>query len=250
MRPPLLTYAARAVVAGGLVLPLLCLGCQKTRPASTAENMRAMAEQVVVISPGDEVEVKFFYNPELNELQRVRPDGKITLQLLGDIDAAGKQPAELKYVLSRLAEMLLENPEVAVFVRSQVHRFVYVGGAVNNPRSIEIPGRLEALAAIMAAGGFDRRTAYIGNVVVIRHKSGKRYGCALDFRPVLEGQESEPFFLEPEDIVYVPQTPIANVNRWIDQHVNKIIPQLGIIYSRQIGNDSTLAIDTSRDFYF
>lgn len=241
IRKSLLCCALCALAAGG---------CRSTQPVAPAGVPLPGLTEDILIAMGDEIEVKFFYNPELNEIQKVRPDGKITLQLIGDVDAAGKSPVELKFVLSKLAEVLLENPEVAVFVRSQIHRVVYVGGAVNSPRAVEIPGRMEALSAIMSAGGFDRRTAHAGNVIVIRHQGGKRYGCALDFRPALRGEESVPFYLQPEDIVYVPQTTIANVNRWIDQHINKIIPQLGLIYSKSVGSDGTLTIDTSRDFFF
>jgi len=87
-------------------------------------------------------------------------------------------------------------------------------------------------------------TAEVRNVVIIRHKDGRRYGGALDLEDALEGKEVKPFFLEPYDIVYVPQTTIAKVNQWIDQHINKLVPQTGLVYTVPVGT-GTVTIDTS-----
>ncbi|MHC4986971.1 MAG: hypothetical protein ACYTFX_00530, partial [Planctomycetota bacterium] len=97
---------------------------------------------------------------------------------------------------------------------------------------------------IIQAGGIDYEDAEVKNIVVIRHHDGTRYGYLLNMEPMLEGKEAQPFFLEPKDIVYVPQTQIAKVNQWIDQHINKIIPQTGFIFSHRRG-DTTIGIDTS-----
>jgi len=213
------------------------------------EEMTTVPPDEIVLATGDEVEIKFFYHPDLNESQQIRPDGKITLQLIGDVMAAGKKPSELKHVIGSLAEILVDNPEVAVIVRRQSNQMAYVGGSVTKPGAVPLAGQVTILAAIIQAGGFDPRTACVSNVVVIRHKDGQRYGCALDLRPALRGERGVPFYLEPNDIVYVPQTSIAQVNRWIDQHVNKIIPQLGLGFSHTSGN-TTYTLDTSRDFFF
>jgi protein involved in polysaccharide export with SLBB domain len=105
-----------------------------------------------------------------------------------------------------------------------------------------MPGRLTALEAILQAGGFNADTAEMSNVLIIRHLNGKRYGCALDLISALEGEEHQPFLLEPYDIVYVPQTTIAKINKWIDQHINRIIP-IGFNYTVRRG-DTTLGLST------
>jgi hypothetical protein len=87
----------------------------------------------------------------------------------------------------------------------------------------------------MQAGGFDMREAEVRNVVVIRHRDGQRYGYSVNLKPALEGGETHPFFLEPQDIVYVPRTKIAKVGQWVDQHINKIIPKTGFIITRTVG---------------
>lgn len=133
----------------------------------------------------------------------MRPDGKITLQLVGEMEAKGKTPAQLREELVNAYTGQLRIPEVAVIVRSLSNRRVYVGGDVLHAGVFDMPRPITALEAIMQAGGFDYRRAEISNVVIIRHKDGNRYGCALDFRGALKGEEFQPFYLEPQDIVYV-----------------------------------------------
>jgi len=103
------------------------------------------------------------------------------------------------------------------------------------PGIVEMPGKLTVLEAIMQAGGFDMREAEVRNVVVIRHRDAQRYGYSLNLKPALTGDETQSFFLEPQDIVYVPRTEIAKVNQWVDQNINKIIPDTGFIFRRTHG---------------
>jgi hypothetical protein len=63
-------------------------------------------------------------------------------------------------------------------------------------------------------------------------------------KPLQKEGEIQPFFLEPQDIVYVPQTEIARVDQWVDQHINKLIPRTGFIFSTTTGNN-TIGINTS-----
>jgi protein involved in polysaccharide export with SLBB domain len=226
-----------------IVLAVLCLtapsGCRLTTPDNSA--FRAQIRSLpttppkVILGPGDEIEVKFYNTPELDELQKVRPDGMITLQLVGDVKVEGKEPAEVSQLLKELFSARLQKPEVAVIVRSLVNRRVFVGGEVLTPGMLEMPARVTALEAIMQAGGFNMETAEYESVVVIRHKNGKRYGCLLDFGEALDGEMYEPFFLEPSDIVYVPQTTIVKFTQWIDLHINRIIP-LGFTLTQDRGN--------------
>ena len=223
---------------------LLLGGCKQPTPAMTPAQLRPIAPSTLTLSPGDELEVKFFFAPELNERQFVRPDGKITLLLVGEIVAEGKTPSELQSELKDLYAKELKQPEVAVIVRSLADQVVYVGGEVNRPTQVELKGTLTAIEAIIRAGGFNPQTAELRNVVIVRHQNGKRYGCALDFSDTLAGKASTPFYLAPHDIVYVPRTVIAQVTQWIDQYINKMIPRTGMIFSTPLGA-GTLALDMS-----
>jgi len=214
---------------------------ETTEPTVTKNQVEAVPSCRVDLVPGDVIEVKFFYTPELNVTQTVRPDGKIALQLVGEVKAQGKSPAELRDELLKLFTPHLKASEITVIVRSFRDRRVFVGGQVMTPGIVQMPGKMTVLEAIMEVGGFDLREAEVRNVVVIRHKGGQRYGYALNLKASLAGEETQPFFLEPKDIVYVPRTKIARVNQWIDQHINKLIPRTGFIYSIPMGR-GTIAI--------
>jgi polysaccharide export outer membrane protein len=210
------------------VLILTAFGCQTISPAVTMEQMASESLNEQVLSPGDVIDVKFLYNPELNDTQRVRPDGKIALQLIGDVEAQGKDLNVLQEELNRLYASELRNPSVTVTAKTLRNNKVYVGGEVNKPGDIEIPGRLTALEAIGQAGGFRTETAEPRNVLIIRTRSGKHYGTAINMKEALSGKEMQPFYLRPGDIVYVPQNTIAKVNQWVDQHINRILPRIPV----------------------
>ncbi len=199
----------------------------------------------VNISPGDVLDIMFFYTPDLNVSQTVRPDGMIALQLIGEVEAEGKSPIELRKELLELYTPHLKTPEITVVIRSFYERRVYVGGQVMAPGIVQMPGKMTLLEAIMQAGGFNVREAEVRNVVVIRHINGQRYGQSIDLKPALKGNKVQPFYLEPMDIVYVPQTTIARVDQWVDQHINKIIPDTGFHISRVRG-DTIVGIGSFR----
>jgi protein involved in polysaccharide export with SLBB domain len=220
------------------------IGCQSQTHIYPALPVgEAPSPERVALSAGDAIEIKFFYTPQLNEIQTLRPDGKISLQLVGEVDAQGKTPSELCSELTRIYSPYLRDPNVTVIVRTFYNRRVYVGGQVMKPGLVEMPAKLTALEAIIQAGGFDMRDAELRNVIVIRHKDNQRYGYSLNLKPFLTGGEIQPFYLEPQDILYVPQTEIAQANQWIDQHINKLVPQTGFSFSRTIGK-STIGVDT------
>jgi len=200
-----------------------------------ASQAEAISSPRVVLEPGDEIELKFYYTPELDITQTVRPDGKIALQLIGEIDVQGKTPGALREELLRLYVPHLKKPEIAVIVRSLLNRRVYVGGEVTAPGVVAIPGKTDLLQAIMQAGGFKLPEAAVRNVVVIRHTDGQRYAYAVNLESALKGNGSEPFYLQPQDIVYVPRTKITKVNQWVDQHINKLMPDMGLYIMRTSG---------------
>ena len=229
-----------------IFLFVVSVGCQGVQPVIKESGTES--PPTVTLGPGDTIEIKFFHNPELNDAQTVRPDGKITLQLVGEVTVQGKTPLELRNELVKRYTPDLRTPEVAVIVRALYDRRIYVGGEVKTPGLITMPGRLTALEAIMQAGGFNPLTGKINNVVIIRHKDGKRYGCALNFKDALKGKEYQPFYLEPQDIVYVPRTNIAKVNQWIDQYINKIVPRTGLNFSYPLGA-GTVSLDMTTQVY-
>ena len=178
----------------------------------------------VALGPGDEIEIKFFNVPELNEIQTVRHDGNISLHLVGDVHVEGMTVPELKDTLVTLFTDHLQAPEVLVIPRALFSGVVHVGGEVNAPGNIDMPGRFTALEAIMQAGGFNFSTASVSNVRILRLKSGNYYMAKLDLKAALKGKNIDPFYLEPHDIVFVPQTRITKVAQWLDRNLYSLLP--------------------------
>jgi len=184
------------------------------------------------IQPGDQLDIKFFYNPELNETVLVRSDGKISLQIVDDIQAAGLTPAQLDQELTRLYAQELQKPVITVLVRASTGHRIYVGGEVGTPSLLTLVPGMTALQAVINAGGF-RETARPGAVIVIRKGPDNR---AIPIRVDLEadnplngeasGQGDIP--LEPSDIVYVPKSLIAHANLFVNQYIERLFLYRGI----------------------
>jgi polysaccharide export outer membrane protein len=212
-------------------LLMAAFGCQTFNPAVTPEQMASEPLTDQILSPGDVIDIKFLYNPELNDTQRVRPDGNITLQMIGEVKAAGKGPEALQEELNKLYDQELRKPSVTVTAKALRNNKVYVGGEVNKPGDVELLGSLTALEAIGQAGGFKTDTALQKSVVIVRSRNGKHYGTVIDLQEALSGKEVKPFYLRTGDVVYVPQTNIAKVNQWVDQHINKILPRIPVSFA-------------------
>ena len=177
-----------------------------------------------VFQPGDVITVKFPYHPELDVEQPVRRDGKIVLQLVGEVMAQGKTLEELREELIGLYSSRLKKFEITVLVRTFRTPRVYVGGEVGTPGVVYLEDRMNVFSAVLNSGGFLKTSAVMSNVIIIRHRGGKRYATSLDLTGSFTNPESETFYLETYDIVYVPRTTIDRVNQWVDQYINKIIP--------------------------
>lgn len=232
----------RHVYRNGLAVGFcaLCLaGCATTPPE--AEPFPVASKPKVILQPGDVLQVKFLYWPELNEDQQaIRPDGKISLQLVGDVHAEGLAPDELRNLLLEQYEDKLIDPEISVVVNALDSHRVYVGGEVISPGLVMIQGELTALGAIMQAGGPRKTSAKLNSVVIVRQSGGRQYGTTIDLREALKSSESDPFMLAPGDIVYVPRTAIDRVDQWVDQYINQIIPRnLHYNFTHQINQKDT-----------
>lgn len=204
-------------------------GCATKIEPST--DWPAPLEPTVYLKPGDTVSFKFAHWPELDlEEQVIRPDGKVTLVLIGDYAIEGKTPeeaaAELKNsVYAHLLKFKNEGQEIQVFVNNLDSRRIFVGGEVRVPGLQPLAAETTVLEAIMTAGGPLKESAELEKVVVIRQRDGKQYAQTVDVQAASRRPETEQFVLEPQDIVIVPRTGIDRVNQWVEQYVNKIIPR-------------------------
>lgn len=176
-----------------------------------------------IIQPGDRLDIKFFFNPDLNDFLTVRPDGRISLQLIDEVLAAGRTPQQLTNFLEQQYEQELKQPEITVIVRSFGSR-IYVDGEVESPGEFELVGPLTTMQAIARAGGLTEK-AWQEALVIRRIQGQPPLIIELDINRVLTGEDfQQDIGLVPFDIVYVPQSPIANVNQWVHQYIRANIP--------------------------
>ncbi len=192
-------------------------------PAVQMATLQPEAEYRIQV--GDQLDIKFYYNPELNEQVIVRPDGRISLQLVQEVMVAGITPAELQKRLSQSYAAELTNPELTVIVRSFAGRSVFVDGEVNRPGIVNFVTPITVLQSVAQAGGM-KDSGYAAEVVVIRRGlDNQPLVIPVDLHKVIDGTDlRQDVVLKAFDVVYVPKSHIANVNVWVDQYVRRNIP--------------------------
>jgi polysaccharide biosynthesis/export protein len=156
----------------------------------------------VHLNPGDVVNVNFPGAPAMNRTEKIRLDGMIFLPLVGEVAAAGKTPLELQEELVTLYGPQLQVKEVVVSIAASTAS-VLVTGAVGRSGRIAMERPMTVLDAVMEAGGINPRRANLRKVSVIRQNNGIYSKHMLDLRPSMRGENVEPFYLQPFDIIHV-----------------------------------------------
>ena len=201
----------------------------RPRPTATFPNISysdwSDDEPAYRFYPGDEIEVTVLSAPELNRSATVGPDGRIALPLIGSFMAADRSVNELQDAITIAYSSQLLRPQVSVAVRTAGPLRVFVGGEVDRPGVIDMPGDLDALRAIIMAGGF-RATARRNQIVIIRR--------SRDNRPMMRVVDLTRVFSDPShadlvplrrfDIVYVPRTRVAEAGLFVQQWFRDLSP--------------------------
>ena len=176
----------------------------KGQPGKTGEPA-AKSTESLDLREGDVLKIFFPGSPTLDSTQVIRRDGKINLPLIGDVDAAGMTPKALETKLLDLYAPQLSSKQVTVQVESSSFPFLHVTGMVQHPGKVLSDHPMTALEAVMEAGGFDYTKADLKDVTVIRRENGIMKNYKLNLKAVLDGRQTNPFYLKPDDIVYVPE---------------------------------------------
>lgn len=178
-----------------------------SRPASTTPSTSSSTAVAADyrLTPGDKLRVEVYKDAQLSQSLQVRPDGKVTLPLLGDIVAIDLTPIQLR---DRIAESLKEyitNPVVTVIVVEASPVMVYVMGEVTQPGSIPMRGQMTVLQALAMAGGF-REFANTKDIRILRKGRGNEKSVEtirFNYNDAVKGY-TKPVFLNPGDMVVVP----------------------------------------------
>lgn len=211
-----------------------------------------------LVQPGDELDLRFVSATNLNDLVRVRPDGRLQLQLVGTVDAAGLTPEQLQEQLRRRYANYLRRPDVAVIVRSTatptVHigdrpiragteqlrpvvivrqstpAQIFVGGEVGRPGVLTYRPGLTLVQAGIEAGG-RLPTADLSRVTIVRRRGEQAEVLERDLSAIVRGGDvvalSRPdLVLQPSDVIVFPQTRIAGISEMLNEYVFKNIPMI------------------------
>ncbi len=192
------------------VLALFCISCSNIKK----EKMPPVVESAVTageyrIGVDDALDVNVWKNPELSMQVRVRPDGKISMPLIGDLPAADMTSAELANSIGQKLFNYVKNPQVTVIVSnpssSDFLRRVRVTGAVKSPQSIAYRDGMTVLDLVLLAGGLNDFAS--GNRATLYRKVDgvtKAYPIKLDDL-INDGDVNTNYTLQPSDIVSVPE---------------------------------------------
>jgi polysaccharide export outer membrane protein len=168
----------------------------------------AIAQQRYVLGPQDVVEVVVFGNTEISRTVTVRPDGIISLPLIGEVEAAGLTPDQLRQRLTVLIAAYVREPRVAVIVREFRRIRIAVLGEVTRPGVYDLPQGSTFLDALAAAGGL-APDAGLGEARLTRGQEPPR---VVDLeRLLLQGDLLLNYALEPGDALIVPQDGTARI---------------------------------------
>jgi polysaccharide export outer membrane protein len=184
----------------------------------------AWAQAPYRLAAGDTVELKFFYNPELNETVQIRPDGTISLALIGDVQMSGKTASDVSAELQQRYRTIVKDPANTVQIRTYGRQIVYVGGEVARPGSVLLRTRQTVLEAVLDAGG-PRVTAASSVVLIRQNEKGVPVSQVISIKsqhrnvPQAAGIQLQAF-----DVLLLPESKIAQVDRWVDQYIKQVLP--------------------------
>src|SRR2546430_11157537 len=204
MRPHTLLFSAMIVLS----LVTNTLGADEHSPPDQDNGRDKVQESIDYrIGPEDVLDIAVWHNEAMSRTVPVRPDGKISLPLVNEVQAAGLTPMQLRDALSKKLEEYMPNPEVSVIVK-EVHSFkVSVVGEVKRPGRHELKSRatvLDVLAMAEGLGEFASR----GRIVILRPDGNTLKRIPFNYNKVVSANgangELENFLLQPGDIVVVP----------------------------------------------
>jgi protein involved in polysaccharide export with SLBB domain len=217
------------------VMSIFLCGCalmaQQTASPQTADNPAGAASENAAapapdfrLSSGDTIEVKFFYTPELDDTVQIRPDGLVSLPLIGQVPVAGRTVSQTVQELQVRYSKVLKSPSISVQVRNFAGHKIYVGGEVARPGTIDLASDISLMDALLESGGPKYTAAKYALLIhksedekpLVRKVSLQRHGT--------EASEATLVRVEAFDVVMVPESKIAHTDRWIDQHIRQLVP--------------------------
>jgi polysaccharide export outer membrane protein len=172
--------------------------------ASQQASPAAANDAEYKIGPQDVLRIDVWKEPEISRTTPVRPDGRISLPLINDVQAAGLTAAQLAAVISDGLRKYITNPQVTVGVSEINSRRVYVTGEVTRPGAFPLLPNMTVLQALSSSGGFSQ-FAKLKSIYVLRTEDGKQVKHPFNYKEVVSGKKPElNIQLQPGDVIVVP----------------------------------------------
>lgn len=183
--------------------PVLTAALEPDKP-DKMQDMKAQDANEYRIGPEDVLDISVWNNTAISRTVPVRPDGKISLPLLNDVQAAGLTPMQFRATLIKKLAEYLPTPEVSIIVR-EVHSFkVSVIGEVKKPGRHELRSRTTVLDVLALAEGFGEFAAR-GRIIILRPNGSTMTQIPFNYNKVVSANGGlENFYLQPGDIVVIP----------------------------------------------
>jgi polysaccharide export outer membrane protein len=168
----------------------------KDPPTSTASS------QTYVIGPDDTLYISVWKEPDLTETLPVRADGKISMPLLNDIQAAGLTPMQLGAALTEKLKKYVSDPHVTIVVTQMNSQRVYVTGEVLHPGAMNLTPGMTVLQALSSAGF--TQFANTKAIYVLRNQNGSETKLPVNYKKLIKGEGGQNIALKPGDTIVVP----------------------------------------------
>ena len=231
-----------------LLVVVLLSSCMSVHTADVTESavakVAAPVEEVsgadeFVLGAGDEISIQVWRNSDLDRTVQIDPAGNVNLSPIGVVRAMDLTPSDLaRRVEELLAEKYLVNPRVAVNATDVQSRKVFIMGEVVSPGAFLFDPRMSLLEAISTAGGFTR-DANRSKVLLARRDGENMRVSSVDVKSGLrEGEGGERLLLRSRDVIYIPPSRIANVERFLAHFENIVRPFSTLAGAIVLGDDA------------
>lgn len=184
---------------------------------SDEASLRSTSKGEYLIGPDDILYISIWQNDDLSQEATVRPDGKISFPLIGDIQAGGLTIPQLDESITERLKEYIKFPEVSVTVRKLGGRKIIVLGQVRWPGVYQVSGAKTLLEGIALAGGFTDDSLAGTTIVIKGVYSGNPKAIRVSANRALNGIASANPSLDSEDVIFVPKKPIADLNYLVNQ---------------------------------
>jgi polysaccharide export outer membrane protein len=173
-------------------------GCQTSLPALPNPPGPKTA---VRLSPGDTIKLSFAEETDMDQTQKIRRDGKVSLPFLGEVTAAGKRIIDFQNELVSRYEEHLDNPDVLVILEGGAVS-VIVSGFANKPGAFHFDRPTTVFQAIMEAGGVSDYGS-LSNIHLTRIINGEQRTESFSLKPAIRGQATLPKYVQDGDVIYI-----------------------------------------------